>query len=353
MGVWKGIIKALAILIAVIVAVALLGVGYLSLTEYRPEAVAPLAAPQGGANSPKVGEAFTILSLNTGYAGLDASADFFMDGGRSVQPETRQQVETNLQSLARLLQQHPADAYFLQEVDRNSKRSFGMDQAAFYEQALGLEGVFAYNYHCKFVPFPWPPIGRVESGLLTLTSAPCAQASRIQLPNPFSWPVRLANLKRCLLVTRIPVAHSSRELVLINLHLEAYDDGEGKLLQTQMLCELLEQEYAAGNYVIAGGDFNQTFPGSLERYPILNQAHWVPGALSQADLPAGFSFGVDHSAPTCRLLNAPYDPAASQVYVIDGYILSPNLRLEQVTTIETGFAHSDHQPILLQATLLP
>ena len=50
----------------------------------------------------------------------------------------------------------------------------------------------------------------------------------MQLPCPFSWPTRIANLKRCLLVERIPIADSDKELVLVNLHLEAYDDGEGK-----------------------------------------------------------------------------------------------------------------------------
>jgi len=45
--------------------------------------------------------------------------------------------------------------------------------------------------------------------------------------------------------------------VLVNLHLEAYDSGEGKIAQTKLLVEFLEQEYAKGNYVIAGGDFNQ------------------------------------------------------------------------------------------------
>ena len=54
---------------------------------------------------------------------------------------------------------------------------------------------------------------------------------------------------------------SDREPVLVNLHLEAYDDGEGKIAQTNQLRDYIEDEYAKGNYVIAGGDFNQVFPG--------------------------------------------------------------------------------------------
>lgn len=55
--------------------------------------------------------------------------------------------------------------------------------------------------------------------------------------------------------------------MLVNLHLEAYDDGEGKIAQTKQLREFIQSEYEKGNYVIAGGDLNQVFPGSLERLP--------------------------------------------------------------------------------------
>ena len=55
------------------------------------------------------------------------------------------------------------------------------------------------------------------------------------------------------------MAGSDKELVIVNVHLEAYDSGEGKEAQTKMLAELLKKEQEAGNYVIAGGDFNQAF----------------------------------------------------------------------------------------------
>ena len=39
--------------------------------------------------------------------------------------------------------------------------------------------------------------------------------------------------------------------------------------------------------------------------------------------------------------------------VIDGFILSPNVRLERVETQDLAFAHSDHNPVLLEAVLQP
>ena len=140
--------------------------------------------------------------------------------------------------------------------------------------------MFACNFKCDFVPYPLPPIGKVDSGILTLTSLSVSEANRLSLPESFSWPVKTCNLKRCMLESRIPIEGTDAELVLINFHLEAYDDGEGKEAQTKILAQKLESEYEAGNYVIAGGDFNQTFDVLEEKYPLVDEENWAPGTIS-------------------------------------------------------------------------
>ena len=164
---------------------------------------------------------------------------------------------------------------------------------------------------------------------------------------------RTANLKRCLLVSRLPVEGSDKQLVLVNLHLEAYDSGEGKIAQTNQLREFIQSEYEKGNYVIAGGDFNQVFPGSLEVYPNTHPELWAVGTLDDSLLPEGWQFVYDLSSPTCRLLNQPYDPADTvntQYYVIDGFIVSPNVTLNSVESVDLGFENSDHNPVSLTFT---
>ena len=62
----------------------------------------------------------------------------------------------------------------------------------------------------------------------------------------------------------------------------------------------------------------------------------------------------DLGTPSCRLLNQPYNPsdtANTQYYVIDGFILSPNVQLEEVETLDLGFENSDHNPVRIQVTL--
>ena len=85
----------------------------------------------------------------------------------------------------------------------------------------GLDTAHARNYKCAFVPYPIPPIGKVSSGIMTLSTAPIASAERIALPSPFKWPVSVANLKRCLMPVYIDLEGTDAQLVLVNLHLEA------------------------------------------------------------------------------------------------------------------------------------
>lgn len=351
----KKILKGVLIALAAVVLAAVLLIAWLTVTEYRPDAVETLEiAPGAHLKTLSPGGSLTVITQNTGYAGLGKDEDFFMDGGTGVNP-TREASQKYLEGLKEQLTNMQADVLFLQEVDKKSARTGGINQTAIYHRTMLPEysSAYALNYSCDFVPYPLPPIGKIQSGIQTLAGYDVERAERVALPCPFSWPVSAANLKRCLLVSYVPLENSDRQLVLVNLHLEAYDDGEGKAAQTKQLMDLLCAEYEKGNYVIAGGDFNQTFPGALDAYPVKDETLWTPGVLEKEILPEGWQFACDLSAPTCRLLNQPYDPASSktQFYVIDGFILSPNVRLNSVKTLDCQFAYTDHNPVSLSVTL--
>ena len=344
--------KILGILVAIVLVAAVGLVTWLTVTEYKPEAVETVQV-SGLATDALNQREFTVLSWNLGYCALGEESDFFMDGGKEVRPDSAELVTKNRIGAEQLIAQTGADFTLLQEVDSDSRRSYGVDEVSLFRASWpNWDSAYALNYSCDFVPYPLPPIGKVHAGLLSFNSFDVREARRISLPCPFSWPMRAANLKRCLLVERIPIEGSERELVLVNLHLEAYDDGEGKKAQTEQLLRLLNEEYAKGNYVVAGGDWNQAFPGTLDAYPI-HVKTWVPGVLDPADV-GDWSFAFDASVPTCRLLNQPYDPTDTentQYYVIDGFLVSPNLEVSAVETVDQGFAFSDHNPVLLTVSL--
>jgi endonuclease/exonuclease/phosphatase family metal-dependent hydrolase len=327
---------------------------WLSANEYKPSSVETVSVNGSAFAEIPFGQPLELYSWNIGYAALDAGQDFIMDGGRGVRPASQSVVENNIWAIQSFLASQAADFVFLQEVDVNSHRSYGVDQVDYFTGSWQGTSAFALNYFCKFVPYPFPRfLGRVESGLITLnTFYSETQAERIALPAAFDWPVRIAQLKRCLLVERLPVQDSDRKLVLVNLHLEAYDSGEGKKAQMKVLADFLKAEYAKDNYCVAGGDFNQNFPGTEENFPLKDTDHFVPGSI-EPDLLEGWTFVADVTAPSARLLDKPYNGSRedNQFYCLDGFLVSPNVKVDSVKTIDLDFKNSDHNPVILTFTL--
>jgi len=190
----KKVLKIIGGVLAVCLVLLACGVGYLTIREYRPEPVETLSAKEGHQEINQ-NEPLHIVTYNIGYAGLDKDMDFFMDGGTKVNPESKEKVEANLEGIQNILNEQDADVYLLQEVDTDSSRTFHINQQEYLEKQLDQNSVLAYNFKCDFVPYPFPPIGKVESGIMTMTNFSIDSASRIALPESFSWPIKTCNLK--------------------------------------------------------------------------------------------------------------------------------------------------------------
>ena len=344
----KKALKIAAIVIASILALVIIFFAYIIITEFKPDDIEVIEFTASDRILDR--QDITVFSWNIGYGGLDSSMDFVMDGGTQVNPRNKSQVENNLTAIASVISEHPADFYILQEIDYKSRRSFRINEVEKLLPDITTK-IFARNFVCRCIPYPWPILGRMESGVATMTDYKVSSAKRLQLPIPFKWPVSMFNLKRCLEVSYIPLEWTDKQLVLINLHLEAYDDGEGKAAQREVLLKTIREEYEKGNYVIAGGDFNHWFPGTEEIYGSRDDL-WKPAYLEPGDIPEGWTYAYDSSTPSCRSIHAPYDGSDSwQYYLIDGFILSPNVELTGVETIDYHFANSDHNPVSMQVRL--
>ena len=104
-----------------------------------------------------------------------------------------------------------------------------------------------------------------------------------------------------------------------------------------MLMDFLTAEYEKGNYVIAGGDFNQTFPGALDAFPIQDPALWTPGVLEQDILPEGWQFACDLTGE-----------GTGQGHALRPVHMKPAEGLQAAVHLE----YTDHNPVSLRATLL-
>ena len=351
----KKIIKALVSVVLVLVIAAAAGIGVLTIFEYRPEDKEDIELIGTANKTLSTGDSFTVLTWNTGYGALSDDSDFFMDGGTMVYTADKDRVQENLEQMAVEIKSIDPDIVFLQEVDKVADRSYKIDEVSFFQENNNDKvSSYALNMDAIFIPYPIPPIGRVKVGIQTLSAYEVSSSARLSLPVPFKWPVSTCNFKKCLNVSRIPVAGTDKELVLVNLHLEAYDSGEGKIAQTNMLRQVLQAEVDAGNYVIAGGDFNQVFSNTdTSAYPVYDGL-WQPGSIDVAEFGDDFTFITDSSVPTCRSLDKVYlgaDKDSFQYYIIDGFIVSDNIMIDSCKTQDLGFVNSDHNPVVLEVTL--
>ena len=351
-----GSILGLLLILAVTLVVVL------TVTEFKPEARETLEVVSDGKTSAaRIGSPLRVMTWNIGYGALGNNADFFLDGGSSVHTASADRVNRNIDGIVSVTKALNADVCFFQEVDTQALRSHFVNEPEeisnrlFARDEVSRDHTFAYNYRSLFIPYPIPPIGTVNAGIYTTSRYSITSSERVQLPCPFTWPESVGNLKRCLVVSRVPVEGSRKELVLVNLHLEAYDSGEGKAAQTAMLRELLEEEAAKGNYVIAAGDFNQSFSNAdISEYPVY-EGKWQAGQIDVSEFP-NFQMLMDTSEPSCRSLDQPYagsDRENFQYYVIDGFICSKNIQVNDVKTHNDEFKSSDHNPVTLDAVLMP
>ncbi len=345
-------------LISIPVCIVIIFLLYVTLTDYVPAEREPLtetAANDSQNATLSAGTTLTAVTFNLGYAGLDQDQDFFMDGGSNSRSSSKAKTEENITALGSFLQKQEADFVLLQEVDVKSSRSFKVNEVdALRSQLPQLHSAFAYNYKVPWVPVPvFKPMGSVQSGLLTMSAFQAQSHTRFDLPGKESWPVQQMELDRAFVESRYKV-DNDKELVLLNLHLSAFDDG-GKIRKQQLdyLENYIAEETRANNYLLIGGDWNHSLPGTdPASFPAKQPwPEWLQ-PFPDSFGPADFKWAADALTPSVRTLDVAYEEGLNFLAVIDGFFVSPNIEITAVNGVNLQFANSDHNPVLLTFCLL-
>jgi endonuclease/exonuclease/phosphatase family metal-dependent hydrolase len=347
-------LKVLIILVSALVGLACLLLLLATLTDYSPDK--PEKAKMKG-NAPDIqinDSVFTLLTWNIGYFGLGKDCDFFYDGGRMTRPTREEYLQYSGKAMEYLSQTEGIDFLFFQEVDLKSRRSYFDDQDFRLRQTFPkMESAYALNYLVRFVPVPLRnPMGRVKSGLASFSAWHTIENIRYPFPGGYSWPVRLFQLDRCFLLTRLALP-GGKELVLINTHNEAFDDGSQRKQQITVLKDLMLAEYNKGNYVITGGDWNMNPVGFISGTFSTGDA-WrsVDPPFEKGFFPEGWNWVFDPIIPSNRNVDEIYTRGKTPATIIDFFVVSPNISVEKVSTQDLGFAWSDHQPMIMRFKLM-
>jgi len=345
----KRFLKILLILVLFPAAVLLFLILYATVTDYRPDEKEIVFQSNGTRDTLSDTAIYKLLIWNIGYGGLDSQMDFFYDGGKKVRtPES--QLNQNLDNIEGFLAATDSvDFALFQEIDISGKRSYHVNEVQrFADLFAGYSAIFGKNYDVFFVPIPFSnPMGSVHSGLLSLSHLSPLEVSRFSFPGQYAWPKRLFMLDRCFLVMRYPVS-DGKQLLVINTHNEAYDDGSIRNQQMAYLKQFLLREYELGNYIVVAGDWNQCPPSFIPRFTgeVFDTIDYK--GIEPDFLPSGWNWIYDSTIPSNRRIDIEYIKGKTRTTVIDFFLLSPNLQSAGCSTTDLGFAWSDHQPVQIQ-----
>jgi endonuclease/exonuclease/phosphatase family metal-dependent hydrolase len=349
----KIIKKILKTILAVILLLLLVFAGiivYAVISDYKPEEKTVLFHSDKS-DTLKDSLEISLMTWNIGYCGLDRDMDFFYDGGTKVMTPRKKCLE-NLEAVKKFLRSNDSiDFFLIQEIDRNSKRSYHFDEYDTITKVLeDHHPFFATNYKVFFVPVPpASPMGKVLSGIALFSRYQPSSSVRYAFPGQYGFPKQLFMLDRCFMVNRYPL-NNGKELLVINTHNEAFDPGEIRKAQMAYLKEFLLSEYAKGNYIIAGGDWNQSPPDFKPEFSN-NQINKDQMMMTSDYLPPDWKWVYDNNSPSNRSVIAAYDPATTTTTVIDIFLLSPNVRGISVNCINLNFGNSDHNPVRVKVRL--
>ncbi len=311
---------------------------------------------------------YDLLSWNVGFCAYSDDYSFFMDGGTESRAFSEEAVNANFSGIQKshlkMIKDHKINDDFdficYQEVDFESTRSYFVDLKEKFKKAhINYTSTYAQNYDSPYIMFPLSsPHGANNSGLLTLSQYAISKANRVELPieEGFS---KYFDLDRCLSINRIPV-NNGKEFILVNLHLSAYSsDGSITATQLKFLIDFCKEEYNKGNYVVCAGDFNMDLVegGSVTLFGSESKGeNWAKqidpalfkdtGIIKYAPVPADITKAV----PTCRNANRPYSEG-NNVYVIDGFLASQNVKVLNKFVYDAQFKNSDHNPVVLSFEL--
>ena len=271
---------------------------------------------------------FSIVTYNIGY----------LSGMTNNRPlaKPKELFDKNLQKVLKELKAVNPDIIAFQEIDFNAARSYYVDQQNEISK-LGYTYVFeAINWDENYVPFPYWPIkmhfGKVVSGQSVLSKYPLKAAQRIVLERVKNAPFYRDAFYLERLAQVVKVVLNGQEVVLISVHLEAFDK-ETRVQQFDQVLKLFKQ-YKRKYPTILLGDFNSK---ARDKTAAIHKIFSLPGVGNAAFISSAIDNTFDTKDPHKRIDYIFY--TRNSIEYIAGSVLH---QFEQV---------SDHLPVEMQFKL--
>ena len=341
--------------VALVIFILIAGWVFINKTAYMPENWEEIEISGRSENVISPGASLSILTWNIGNGSSGSDADWLLDGGKNVVTTTEERVKENTAAIIAQLHEWNPQVMLLQQVDFNSTRSYYYDvQNTISDSFEETSSSFALDHKAHLVPWPWPMIGKIKGGSMTLSQINQSYAERYALTATAKRPDSLFTVRPCMLVTRYPIYGVENELVIVNIRLMTYEDPAEIVTQMTYLRDYMKKEYEEGNFVIAGGDFHQSFATEENSFPVV-EGRWQAQPVARDLFEEGWTVTTGGGGiPSERSLNLPYKEGTQeqiQLSLTDGFITSPNIKVESAEVKDLQFVSSNHNPVLLRVTL--
>ncbi|WP_452232595.1 endonuclease/exonuclease/phosphatase family protein [Lacinutrix sp. MEBiC02595] len=268
---------------------------------------------------------YSIVTYNIGYlSGMTNNLPV-------AKPKTL--FDANLKKVLAEFKKLKPDIIAFQEIDFDASRSYHINQ---HNEIATLGYTYeaeAVNWDKTYVPFPYWPIstnfGKVLSGQSVLSKYPIKSQERIVLERVQSSPFYRNAFYIDRLAQVVKVQIENKEVVLINVHLEAFDK-QTRENQFKTVMKVFEK-YAATNPTILLGDFNSDANDENAVIQNILQNNSIGNA---AFTNSDYAFTFNSEKPEVRIDYIFY--SKNTIHYVDGKVLN---QFEQA---------SDHLPIAMR-----
>ncbi|MDP5084364.1 MAG: endonuclease/exonuclease/phosphatase family protein [Yoonia sp.] len=288
----------------------------------------------------RAGPDLSILTWNIGYGALGKDADFYVDGGTSLRALSKPQIITAAKAIAQRLAQTQCDLLCLQEMAQAGILTRNVDVRTIIDDLLpNRKRYFWADLKTVFLL-------RLSHGMATYSAKLSDHYHVLDLPDADTLMLGVIKKSYVGLITKLPITDTDKAWVIINIHLPIFNmTPAARTAQLDRLFDFAKKEFAKGNYVIIAGDWNTrlcptSFPHTSDPKRGSDYTDFP-----QESLPAGWHIKADPKTPTVRALDATFSPGQTYTTIFDGFVVSPNVRVSSLKTLDLGFAHSDHQPV--------
>lgn len=245
----------------------------------------------------------------------------------------------------------------------DSTRSYYINQQDILADVLSnFAGVFAENGSSNYVFSPISsPLGKIDTRMATFSNKYMSYKIRHSLTSNTEFMEKYGANDNCIILTQYRTT-SGKILTVINVNIGIYESEEVRNTNLEEILRYMDYEAnTLGHYVVVGGSFGYLLNG--EDGEFLNTSgspSWsecFPESFSTEALKKiGFrvvkdEVALDQKIGTVRDMSTEYNKGVSFEAVIDGFIVSKGVTVEDVSVIDNGFLYSSHNPVKMSFKL--